>query len=202
MFVINATKLAHQAAVCNVPLAPEATALPAGAAAQGGDIRLGRCPSWGSSVSSSRLPALRWAQAMSRGTLPPPSPGDFLQPRGTRSFPHAEHSQSCSLFQRDGAAGGSPRPEEHSGQDPELWDPAELNPSQFRIPGGSTDSRWQRLSVCPSLPVLPLPTLPPLPFIIFAPSSSLLRGSPNSPPRTAAVPPLWGWEAPGWGCCW
>lgn len=156
---------------------------------------------WGSSVSSSRLPALRWAQGMPRGTLSPPSPGDFLQPRGTRSFPHAEHSQSCSLFQRDGAARGSPRPEQHSGQDPELWDPAELNPSQFRTPGGSVDSRWQRLSVCPSLPVLPLPTLPPLPFIILAPSSSLLRGSPNSPPRTAAVPPLWGWEASSWGCC-
>lgn len=119
----------------------------------------------------------------------PTAPGGFSAALWDLVLPHSKQTQSCSLSQRDGVAGGSPGLEE---QDPELRDPAELNSSQF---GTLRGFYGQQVAAFVCLSVLPCP-----PFLILVPSS-LLRGSQNSPPRTVASPSFWGWEASSWGCC-
>lgn len=163
MFVNNATELAHGVTVCSVPR-PGGH----GAACGGGSSGRGHSAPHAEWISPflTEAPGLEWPQEMSHQSLSPQAPGDCLQPFGTRCFPRSKRGQ-FSLFQLDGAAVGSP------GCGSTILSFGILQ-SRIHHPRSGLrevfmDSRWQRLSVCPSPPVLPL-----LPFILLAPRTPLL----------------------------
>lgn len=168
MFVNNATELAHGVTVCSVPRpGGHGAACGGGSSGRGHSAPLAaphfspRLQGWSGPRKCPASPSLHRPRVivcspLGRGAFPDPSEA---------SFPFSSWMEPPLALQAAGTI-------------------LSLGILQSRIHHPRSglrevfmDSRWQRLSVCPSPPVLPL-----LPFILLAPRTPLLP-----PPRTAAM---------------